>query len=112
MKKSYIILLFCAALLTACGTKSSVESSLDSLFNELFPADGPGAQVIVTKAGEIVYNKGFGIADMETGMPITDTTMFNICSVSKQFSAVALFILAEQGKISLDDPVRDRKSVV
>ena len=105
MKKSFILLIFCAALATACGTKSSVENSLDILFSEMFPADGPGAQVIVTRGGEIVYDKGFGLADLETGAPITDSTMFNICSISKQFSAVALFILAEEGKISLDDPV-------
>ena len=105
MRKSFILLVFCAAFATACGTKSTVEGPLDALFSEMFPADGPGAQVVITKGGEIVYDKGFGIADMETGAPISDSTMFNICSVSKQFSAVALFILAEEGKISLDDPV-------
>ena len=105
MKKSFLLLIFCAAFATACGTKSSVEGDLDTLFSELFPAGGPGAQVIITKGGEIVYDKGFGVADIETGAPITDSTMFNICSISKQFSAMALFILAEQGKLSLEDPV-------
>ena len=97
-----------AALLTAifpACTGKKVTAELDDLFTEKFPADGPGAQVIVVRGGHIVYDRGFGLADLETRAPITDTTMFNICSVSKQFAAVALLKLAEEGKLSLDDSV-------
>lgn len=102
---SSILIAAAAILVAACGQKNTVEGSLDELFHGLFASDAPGALVIVEKDGKIVYDKGFGLANLETGAPITDTTMFNICSVSKQFSAMALFILAEEGKISLDDPV-------
>lgn len=109
MRRFYTILSTVAATIlvaASCfGNKDSVESSLDTLFGGLFPAGEPGAQVVVVRDGKIVYDKGFGIADIETGAPITDTTMFNICSISKQFSSMALFILEEEGKISLDDPV-------
>lgn len=92
------------AMMTGCA-KSTVQGDLDALFGKLFPEGEPGAQVLMTKGGEIVYNRGFGLARLDTGAPITDTTMFNICSVSKQFSAMALFILAERGQLSLDDTV-------
>ena len=82
------------------------ERELDSLFTETFPSDGPGALVLFVKDGKIVYDKGFGVADIETGAPLTDSTMFNICSVSKQFSSVALMLLQERGLLSLDDPLR------
>ena len=100
----YVIIL-AAFMAASCGNKPTVESSLDGLFTSLFPSDGPGALVLVEKNGEIVYDKGFGLADLETLQPLTDSTMFNICSVSKQFSAMALFILAKEGKLSLDDTV-------
>lgn len=93
-----------SALFPAC-TGKSVTAELDTLFAEKFPDDGPGAEVVVVRGGHIVYEHGFGLADLETRAPITDTTMFNICSVSKQFSAVALLKLAEEGKLSLDDSV-------
>lgn len=85
-------------------------ASLDSLFSRKFPAGEPGACVLVTLHDSIIYDRGFGMATLpghvvEQGEPITDETMFNICSVSKQFSAVALLKLEEQGLISLQDPV-------
>lgn len=95
-----------------CGCKNrqaddvcQVSNQLDSLFSELFKADEPGAAVVVVRGDSVVYNKGFGLARMDTLVPINDRTTFNICSVSKQFSAVALCLLAEQGKLSLDDTV-------
>lgn len=83
-----------------------VSAELDSLFSSLFKADEPGAAVVVVRGDSIVYDKGFGLARMDTKTAIDSRTMFNICSVSKQFSAVALCMLAEEGKLSLDDSVQ------
>lgn len=95
------------AAMAGCGAgpEEAVGTALDTVFEELFPPDAPGAAVTVVKDGHIVYDKGFGLADLDRGTQVTDTTMFNICSISKQFSAMALFILAEEGALSLDDPV-------
>lgn len=104
------------ALLLSCSPKgekadyASFTASLDSLFTQKFPAGEPGACVMVTLHDSIIYDRGFGMATLpghETaqGTPITDETRFNICSVSKQFSSVALLKLEEQGLISLQDPV-------
>jgi CubicO group peptidase (beta-lactamase class C family) len=69
--------------------------------------DSPGAAVAVTQDGEIVYERGFGSAQLEYEVPITPTTVFHVASVSKQFTAFAVTLLADQGKLSLDDDIRE-----
>ena len=62
--------------------------------------------MLVARGDSILYEGCFGLARLDTLQPITPHTLFNICSVSKQFSAVALALLAQEGLISLDDPVQ------
>lgn len=97
--------LLLANVFTSCTGPSSLEKDLDSLMSETFPQDGPGAQFTILKDGKILLSKGYGLSDLGTGTPITDSTYFNICSVSKQFSSVALMLLSERGLLSLDDPI-------
>ena len=66
----------------------------------------PGAAVGVVHKGKLIYAKGFGEADLETGAKITPETIFHVASVSKQFTDFAIVLLAEQGKLSLDDDIR------
>lgn len=66
----------------------------------------PGAAIAVQRDGKLIYNKGFGYADLEQNAKITPTTIFHIASVSKQFTAFAIAMLADQGKLSLDDDIR------
>ncbi len=66
----------------------------------------PGASVAVMKDGQIIFSKGYGYADLESDRPITPTTIFHVASVSKQFTAFAIAMLADQGKLSLDDDIR------
>ncbi|MBA2292705.1 MAG: serine hydrolase [Gemmatimonadales bacterium] len=79
---------------------------VDSLFTSVIRPDGPGCAVGVYRSGEIVLAKGYGVASVETGQPITAHTTFNIGSVSKPFTALALLILERDGKLSLDDDIR------
>lgn len=80
-------------------------AKLDQLCSSLFPDGEPGAAVLVMKGDDIIFDKGYGIADIETKKAIDGNTFFNIASVSKQFTAVAVLQLAEEGKLSLEDPV-------
>lgn len=66
----------------------------------------PGVAVAVQKDGKLVYEKGLGYADLEQHAKVTPTTVFHVASVSKQFTAFAIAMLADQGKISLDDDIR------
>lgn len=96
------------AMLTSCTPNNQQVAArrIDSLFTACYPAGEPGAAVLILKGDNVIFSKGYGMADMTTRTPIDENTFFNIASVSKQFSAVALMMLAEEGKLSLDDTVR------
>lgn len=66
----------------------------------------PGAAIAVQQDGKIIYSKGFGFADLEHDIKITPTTIFHIASVSKQFTAFSIAMLADQGKLSINDDIR------
>ena len=80
-------------------------AALDAYFRAAFPADQPGIAVAITRHGRVVYQAGFGLADLTTRAPITPRTLFNLGSLSKTFVANAILILAERGQLSLDDPL-------
>lgn len=84
----------------------SVTAKADAVFARFAKPDSPGCALGVYRDGQIVHAKGFGAASLEHGVPITPKTVFYIGSVSKQFTAGAVALLARQGKISLDDDVR------
>jgi len=94
-------------LLGACGSTKEQEATdqLDARLAELFPADKPGAAVLVMRGDSVLFDRGYGLADMETKAPIDGNTFFNIASVSKQFTAVAILQLANEGKLSIENPV-------
>lgn len=78
----------------------------DQLLAPYDRSDGPGAAVAVWRGGRTLFAKGYGMADLAHGVPFTVTTPTNIGSTSKQFTAFAVLLLAEEGKLSLDDDVR------
>lgn len=83
-----------------------LERRVDSLFAEWDKPDSPGASVLIVKDGEILFKKGYGYANLEYGIPIQPATIFHVASVSKQFTAMAIAMLAHEGKLDLDDRVQ------
>jgi CubicO group peptidase (beta-lactamase class C family) len=83
-----------------------VGARVDALFTA-YTADTPGCAVGVSKDGKEVLTRAYGSADLEHGVPNTADTVFEAGSVSKQFTAAAVLLLAQAGKLKLDDPVRD-----
>jgi uncharacterized protein (TIGR03067 family) len=83
-----------------------IAAEVDALFAEWAKPDSPGCAVAVVRGGRVVHAKGYGMADLEHGVPITPRTVFYVGSVSKQFTAYAVVRLAQQGKLSLDDEAR------
>ncbi len=79
---------------------------VDSIFAPLDGTGRPGCAVGVSRNGVPVYARGFGMADLQHGVPITPQSIFHVASVSKQFAAFAVALLAQDGKLSLDDEVR------
>jgi CubicO group peptidase (beta-lactamase class C family) len=79
---------------------------VDSIFQKWDQPDSPGCALGVYKDGQIAYKRGYGMADLNDDVPITPATVFHVASMSKQFTAAAVVLLAEQGKLALDDDVR------
>jgi CubicO group peptidase (beta-lactamase class C family) len=105
MRKGFIVVL---ALLWSCSGKQagkSIESDLDAYFSSFFNPGEPGATVLISKKGKVVFSKSYGLADLQTKEPVTSKTLFNLGSISKTFVAYGILILRDQGKLSLDDPL-------
>jgi CubicO group peptidase (beta-lactamase class C family) len=101
-----------AALLAAAGAPAGAQErpaeapQVDSVFAAFDRTSGPGCAVGVSRAGRVAYARGYGMADLGHGLAITPGTVFYIASTSKQFAAFAVALLAEDGRLGLDDPVR------
>jgi CubicO group peptidase (beta-lactamase class C family) len=80
-------------------------AKVDQLMSALVGEASPGAAVVVIQDGKVVHQKGYGLANVETRAPITTNTTFDLASVSKQFTAMAIMMLAERGKLAYDDPI-------
>jgi len=97
--------LLVAVAAPALAVPADFKAQADAIVAADVAADGPGAAVIVTRKGKVVYAAGRGIADIETKQEITPDTVFRLGSITKQFTAAAILKLVEQGKLSLDDPL-------
>ncbi|MEA2558930.1 MAG: hypothetical protein QOH06_434 [Acidobacteriota bacterium] len=95
------------AVLPACSLAQEVDLATyaDKLLTEAYPAGEPGAAALVVKDGKTVLRKGYGLANLELGVPIQPDMVFEIGSVTKQFTAAAILLLAERGLLSVDDDV-------
>ena len=85
---------------------STPSQNNDRIFAKWDRPDSPGAAVIVLKDGLVTNSRGYGTANLENGTSITTSTVFEVGSVAKQFTAFAIALLAAQGKISLDEDIR------
>ncbi|HEV3146612.1 MAG TPA: serine hydrolase domain-containing protein [Gemmataceae bacterium] len=101
----------------AAEPKSDAEGAeksrrVDELVRKYLRDDGPGMAVLVVQDGHVVHKKGYGLADLRKHVPITPETTFELASVSKQFTAMAIMILHDRGKLSFDDDVRKYLPVI
>ncbi|QOY90789.1 serine hydrolase domain-containing protein [Paludibaculum fermentans] len=98
----------CAVICGSLGfgqQDAAMEKQMDSLFSK-YGASTPGVAVGIVRDGKVVLLKGYGTASLEHGVPVTATTVFQAASVSKQFTAFAVYLLEKQGKLSLEDDIR------
>ena len=94
-------------LIRAEPAATTPAGTVDQLFAALDRDDAPGAAVGVLWHGEVVFQKAYGMASLTYGVPFTVDTPSNIASVSKQFTAFAVALLADRGELALDDDVRE-----
>jgi CubicO group peptidase (beta-lactamase class C family) len=88
------------------AVQPSWSAAVDKVFAPWAAKDSPGCAVGVFQQGRIVFEKGYGMADLEHDVPIAPDTVFYAGSVSKQFTAMAAALAIQQGKLSADDPIR------
>ena len=100
-----IFIVFTGNALYGQTNDNDIDKQIDNLFSAYNQAT-PGVAVAVVKDGKIIFKKGYGAANLEYDTPMTPKTVFQIASVSKQFTAFSIYLLEKQGKISLEDDVR------
>jgi CubicO group peptidase (beta-lactamase class C family) len=83
----------------------AIDKRIDALFSG-YNANTPGVAIAVVKDGKTIFKKGYGTANLEYGVQITPKTVFQIASVSKQFTAFAVYLLEKQDRLSFEDDVR------
>lgn len=94
-------------LTSAAAQESSRERRVDEIFAAHDTPDSAGCAVSIMERGAIVYKRGYGMANLEYGIPITPSSIFHVASVSKQFTAFAVALLVADGKVSWSDDIRE-----
>lgn len=111
MTKIFTILGFLFLVCTISFGQTKQDRKLKNALNELipkrFPAIAPGCVVLVAKSGKVVYKKAFGTANLESNIPMEPNMIFRIGSITKQFTAISILQLVEQGKIHLQDSIQN-----
>lgn len=108
-KSSGLRTIFAALLIlmmVSLAVSDEKTEKVDKLFAQWDKPNTPGCALAIVKDGKIVYKQGYGMANLEHGIPITPKTVFYIGSVSKQFVAMCVALLEKQGKLSFDDDIR------
>jgi CubicO group peptidase (beta-lactamase class C family) len=103
--KKFLLFLFFPLSLFAQSLPDSTAKKIDSLFRP-YTSITPGCAIAVLKDGEVVFQKGYGMANLEYAVPITPNTIFHIASESKQYVAFCMLLLEKEGKLSIDDDIR------
>ena len=105
--KHLFFLLTYFSLVSVQAQLSEVKSQkIDSIFNSWTESNHPGGAIGIMQNGEVIYSKAFGLASLEYQVPNTMETIFNVGSVSKQFTAMGIVLLQEKGLLSIDDDIR------
>ena len=92
-------------LLPAISFGQDLTARFDALLSQQFKAQEPGAVALVARSGKPVYRKAFGMANLELNVPMKPENVFEIGSITKQFTAVGILLLEEEGKLSVTDPI-------
>jgi CubicO group peptidase (beta-lactamase class C family) len=88
------------------ASDEAVKRKIDAVFSDVQGVGEPGYAVGVVRGGDLWYGRGFGAANLDYRLPITTRSVFNLASLSKQFTATSLAILVRRGQVGLDDHVR------
>lgn len=106
MKRLLLFILLAAIYFPACAQNlSDTVTRIDNLFHR-YQSENPGGQLSISQNGKLIFSKAWGLADLDHHVPYTTVTVSEAGSISKQFTAASILLLAQQGKLSLNDDVR------
>ena len=106
LKFSFLVLTISFSNLLLGQISQQQIQQIDSLFLSWNQPNHPGGSIGIMKNGEIIYSKAFGLASMEYLVPNAPNTIYNIASVSKQFTSMGILLLEKEGKLSIDADIR------
>lgn len=101
-----LIILASAPAVAQSTIPAAAARRIDSVFAQYDSRTSPGCATSVVRDGQIVFEKGYGMSDFQHNVPITPASIFHVASISKQFAAMSIVLLANDGKLSLDDDIR------
>lgn len=107
--KRYILLLLtwiCIPQLLSAQINDSLVTKIDTIFKLYNHTKGPGIAVAIIRDGQVILKKSYGMANLEYSMPITSTSVFDIASLAKQFTGLAISTLIQEKKINVNDDIR------
>ncbi len=93
-------------------SKKKIKLSIDSILSKYANPNEPGASVLVLKNNKVVFQKGYGVSNIKNGDPIKPNSNFRLASVTKQFTAMSILLLAQKHKLSLEDPISKYFSIL
>lgn len=102
--KSALILLLSLSFVASVSSQN-LEANIDEIVSTMYTPDGTGISLLVAKDGKTIYKKAFGKANLELDVPMTTDNVFELASITKQFTAVSTLMLQEEGKLDLQDPI-------
>jgi len=102
--KNQSLFILCLLFVTI-GYTQTLEENIDQLLEAKYKPNEPGAVTLIYKNGEVIYRKAFGNANLELGIAMTPVNVFEIGSITKQFTAISILMLMEKGKLNLDDEI-------
>ena len=102
---SILSALFIYFLIASKSVAANNSSEFETILQTAYPGDGPGATAIIVQEDEALFRGAYGMADIELGVAMTPGHILRVGSLTKQFTAAAIMLLSEQGKLSLDDPL-------
>lgn len=103
--KRVFIVAVAILLMSSCATTTTTKK-MDALLKQYDKKDLPGLAIGIVENGKLVYSKGYGVTNLKGKNPVTADTKFHIASISKQFTAAAIIILHQQGKLNLNNDIR------
>lgn len=103
LKTTLILVTF--LLFSTLHAQADLASQIDDIVQSTYSDELPGASFMVVKDGEVIYSGAKGMANVELGVPLNQSTVFRIGSITKQFTAASILLLEERGKLSIEDTI-------